>query len=119
MSSVPARAIADSAARSLRVAWIGAVLVVPAIVLAVFVGDGLLTLQGYESGSEERVPLGPVLLAAIPATLIVLLPASVAVWFGLRARRGGNRRGWLPALVGGVVGIGFLTTNVLGYLVSS
>jgi hypothetical protein len=49
VSSVRAR-------RSLRLAWISVAILPLALVGAMFLGDGLLTLQGYQSGDSEIPP---------------------------------------------------------------
>ena len=51
--------------------------------------------------------------------LVGLLPAGLAVYLGLRARRAGDERGLVPAIVAGVVGFGFVGINLLSYLVGT
>jgi len=75
-----------------------------AFVAAMFIGDGLLTMQGYESGSAESVPVGVALKAGIPATLVLIAPAVTAMLFGFRSRRRGASNGMIPAVIGIVVG---------------
>lgn len=119
--SDPARqppAPTDRARRDLRLAWVSVVLIVPSIVLATFLAGGILTLEGYTGDPGESVPIGPTLLAAVPAMLVVLLTTAAAVWFGLRARRGGASGGWIPALIGGAVGGWFLLTNLLAFVIA-
>jgi hypothetical protein len=69
-----------------------------------FIGDGLLTMQGYESGSAESLPVGVALKAGIPAMLVLIAPAVTAMLFGFRARRRGASNGMIPAVIGIVVG---------------
>ncbi|WP_024286342.1 hypothetical protein [Cellulomonas sp. KRMCY2] len=93
---------AGAAHRALRAAWISVGFFVVSFVAAMVLGDWLITVQGYASGSDVRV--GVALRAGIPALLVLIAPAAPAVWFGLRARRLGAENGVVPALVGGVLG---------------
>jgi len=79
---------------------------------AMFVGDGLLTAQGYRSGDLD-IPAGVALRAGVPAVLVLITPAICALMFGLRARRLGMRAGAIPALVGLVVAAISLMFNAL------
>ena len=54
-----------------------------AFVGAIFLGDGLLTAQGYQSGDSD-IPVGVALQAGVPAVLVLITPAVCAVVFGLR-----------------------------------
>jgi hypothetical protein len=58
--TAPSRSLANGR-RSLRVAWLSVVAIPLAFVGAAIVGEGLLSLQGYELGSEEllRLTFGP------------------------------------------------------------
>jgi hypothetical protein len=67
-----------------------------------FLGDGLLTLQGYQSGDSD-IPAQVVLRAGIPAVLVLIAPTIPAIGFGLRVRQLGIPAGAIPALVGLVV----------------
>ena len=66
-------------------------------------GDALVSAQGVEVGSEELPPLRVALLAGLPALVIVLAPAVMAIVLGLRARHQGASTGWIPALIGALV----------------
>lgn len=84
----------------LRRAWISVAALPVAAAAAILVGNTLLSSLGY--ASAEGLPLRAILLAGVPATLIGMVPAALAVWFGLRARDAGDERGLLPAVIGGV-----------------
>ena len=77
------------AERDLRKAWIAVALLPVAFVVAIFAGEGLLRLLDYESG--ESVPVGPALLARIPALLMLIAPGVAAVFYGNRAHRAAGR----------------------------
>ena len=89
--------------RLLQFAWISVALTPVAFVAAMFIGEGLLTLQGYDPDPGEFPPLGVIVRAAIPAGLLMIAPAVAAVVFGLRARRRGADTGIAPAVIGIVV----------------
>ena len=99
MSVIDARA-STTGRRSLRWAWISVALIPVAFVVGMFVGEGLLAVQGFESGSAELPPVGATLLAAIPALLILIAPAVFAIVLGYRARRHGVGSGVTPAVIG-------------------
>lgn len=103
-----------SADRNLRYAWISVGLMVVGFVAAQLIGQGLMSMQGYDA--DESAPLGAIALAVIPAMVVMLLPAAAAVWFGLRARHQGRDSGLVPALLGGLLGAGQLALNLLGLL---
>jgi hypothetical protein len=73
----PASMIGPSkhADRDPRRAWVAVALLPVALVLAMVVGEGLISVLGYQSGSQEPVPVGPALLAGVPALLILIAPA--------------------------------------------
>jgi hypothetical protein len=83
--------------RALRLAWVSVALIPVGFVAAMFIGEGLLSAQGFESEAEEFPPLGVTLRAAVPAGLVMIAPALAAVVFGFRAaqprRRHGRRSG--------------------------
>jgi hypothetical protein len=103
--------------RDLRRAWVAVALLPVALVLAMVVGEGLISALGYQSGSQEPVPVGPVLLAGVPALLILVAPGVAAVHYGRRAHRAGRREAIVPAWIGGVAAVVVVAQNVLAFLV--
>ncbi|HET9647154.1 MAG TPA: hypothetical protein VFP34_02865 [Microlunatus sp.] len=75
------------------------------------VGEGLITLQGYDAAAVP--PIGARLLAAVPALLITVAPGIAAIVLGLRASRAGRRSGRIAAIVGLVIVVVVLGTNLL------
>jgi Ni/Fe-hydrogenase subunit HybB-like protein len=73
-----------------RRAWICVALIPVAFIVAMVVGEGLITALGYESGAEQPVPFLVALLVGVPVTLGAMAPAALAVLFGRRARREGH-----------------------------
>lgn len=107
-----------AAGRAMLWAWISVALLPLGFVAAMVLGEWLIYLQGYESGTDQAVPLGPAMLASIPAMLLIVAPAGTATWFGMRARRLGRDAGLIPAIIGCTVGIGFVGLNMLGAVAS-
>jgi hypothetical protein len=105
------------ARRELWSAWIAVALIPLALVAGMFIGEGLISLQGFESGASQAAPLGPMLLAVIPALLVTVAPAVGAIWFGLRAHTLGVEAGLLPTLVGFLVLAYVVTANVASAVV--
>jgi hypothetical protein len=105
-----------SAEHDLRKAWIAVALLPVAFVVAMFVGEGLISALGYES--SEAVPVGPALLASIPALLVLIAPGIAAVFYGSRAYRAAGRTAAVVAawIGGAVAGLG-VAVNVLAFLV--
>lgn len=109
-SSNPAGAFPmDNRAR----AWICVVLIPVAFVVAMFVGEGLISALGYESGAEAPVPFLVALLVGVPVTLGAMVPAALAVLFGRRARREGHGSALLAVAIGWATLTFWVTTLVL------
>lgn len=118
--TTPASAPAERPGRrALRAAWISVAAMPVAFVLAMVLGDSLLSLQGYDSGSEQPAPLGVILLAGIPALLVLIAPTIPAILFGFRASRLGRANGIVPAVIGIVVAAWCILSNLLPLVISS
>jgi hypothetical protein len=102
----------------LRAAWAGVALLPVAFVLAMLTGDALLSAQGYDSGGSGAVPLRAALLAGVPALLILVAPALLAVAYGYRGYRAGREAARVPAWIGAAVGLVALATNALQVIAS-
>ncbi len=87
-----------------------------AFIAAVLVGNGLLSVQGYDPDSDESIPLGHALLAGIPATLLLIAPAMVAIILGRRAIDRGEPRGKVPVVIGAFVVLYAVATAALGLM---
>lgn len=88
-----------------------------AMVLAMVVGEGLISALGYQSGAEQPVPVGPALLAGIPALLILITPGVAAVYYGRRAYRAGRSDTKVPAWIGGGAAVVVVAQILLAFLV--
>lgn len=102
------------AERHLLLAWVFVALTPFAFAGAMFLGEGLLSAAGYDV--DDTVPFSVVLKAAGPALLLMVAPTVGAIWYGLRARREGEPKGFVPAVVGAVVAVGAVGSNVGSYL---
>ncbi|MFR0357474.1 hypothetical protein [Streptomyces sediminimaris] len=98
--------------RDVRRAWWTLLLLFPAFVAAVFLGDWLLSLQGYDD-SDASVPLGTTLVAGGCALLVLIAPPLAALFYGLRGHRHGDPGGLAPALVGGITAVVLVVLNVV------
>ena len=63
-----------------RKAWAAAAFIPVAFVVAMVLGEGLLSWQGYESGNEN-IPFGVVALAGTGATLFLIALSLVVAVF--------------------------------------
>ena len=102
------------AERHLRLAWVFVALTVPAFFGAMVLGEGLLSALGYSS-DDTSVPFDVVVRAAGPALLLMVTPPALAVWYGLRARREGSPKGFIPAVAGATIVVGVVGLNVASY----
>lgn len=90
--------------------WIAVALVPVFFILAFAAGEGLLAALGYPGGNA---PAWATVVSDMGALVVVLLPCLAAVWFGRRARREGERRGLVPAVIGTLIGLGWLVLTVI------
>jgi hypothetical protein len=103
------------AAALTRRAWLSLLGFVLTFPLAFLVGEGLASAMGYEVG-DAQPPWAVAIAATIPALVVFVLPAVLAVHFGRQAVRLGDRRARVPMAIGVVVAVGFVLTNALAPL---
>jgi hypothetical protein len=106
----------NQARRLVRLAWGCIVLLPVSFVAAMVLGDWLLAAQGWQPGSEGVIPLGVAARAGLPALVVLIAPAVLAIVLGLRARRHGAGGGLLPAQVGLVFTLAVVVLNGVSYL---
>lgn len=97
--------------RALWLAWLSVALFPLAFAVGMVVGEGLITLQGYDAAAVP--PIGARLLAAVPALLITVAPGIGAIVLGLRAFRAGRRPGRIAAAVGLLIVVAVVGINLL------
>lgn len=79
--------------------------------LAFVIGEGLISALGYPSGGATQPPWWAVLLAAVPALVVFVLPAVLGVHFGRRGLQQGDRSARVPMELGVVAAAAFLILN--------
>jgi hypothetical protein len=104
--------VADGSGNARR-AWVAVVLMPVAFVVAMAVGEGLISALGYESGAEVPVPLAVALAVGVPVTLAAMIPPALAVLFGRRARLEGHRSALLAIAFGGAALLFWIATFLL------
>lgn len=101
-----------------RRAWIAVALIPVGFILALVLGEGLLSAYGYGTG-EGDPPFWAVLAAAGPALVVFAIPCAAAWVLGRRAAAAGEPNGTLPAWIGAVVGVLFVLQNLLAYVLGT
>lgn len=110
--------VGSEVAHDLRFAWLSLLLYPLSFAAAFLVGEGLAALMGYPTGGAESPPWFVPLLAGAPALVIFVLPGLLSLKFGRRAARAGAESAMVPAILGIVVGLGFVGLNLLAFLVT-
>lgn len=108
----PAVATADT---WIRRAWVGVALVPVFFLVAFAVGEGMYALLGYKPENADA-PVWAVAVVSALVVLVVLIPCVVAVHFGRRAVKAGDRRGMLPAVLAAVAGAGIVVLTIVSEL---
>lgn len=101
----------------LRDAWLCVAGLPVGLLLGTLIGDGIAGTLGHESVTGGPVPLGVVLLAGLPALVVMTTPAALAVWFGSRAVRAGDDAGVIPTVVGTLAGVGMVLIPLVAIVV--
>lgn len=101
--------------RDLKVAWWSLALVPAGFLVATLVGEGLLSLLGYDVATD-RVPARIVAVAGLPALALLLAAPAAAVGYGRRALRAGNRAGRTPMVIGAALAVALVAINVASYV---
>ena len=99
--------------RAYRRAWWSLALYPVSFVAAFVIGEGIVSMLTDDRGEPA---FWQVLLAGTPALLVFVIPGILAVTQGYRARNLGRDDGLVPAIVGAVVGAGFVALNVASYI---
>ncbi|MCE1174987.1 MAG: hypothetical protein LWW77_10325 [Propionibacteriales bacterium] len=102
-----------STRKSVVGAWLSSLGLIPAFFAAFLVGEGLISLLGYEVGGSVRPPLPAALLATVPALLVFALPLWPVVHFARRALAGGARSVLIPVILTAVAVLAFTLMNLV------
>lgn len=100
----------DAANRAYRRAWWSLALYPVSFVAAFVIGEGLYAVFARDQGSAAW---WEILLAAVPAILVFVIPGILAWTMGRRAVRLGRSDGNGPAAVGAAIAVGFVALNLL------
>ena len=98
--------------RALRQSWIWLGMLPVHFVLATLLGDWLISIQGYQSGTEELLPLSVVALAGIPAVLVMIAPTIPAARLARKAIAMGEPNGRTPAVIAITVAVAGVLLNL-------
>ena len=101
------------AAADVRRAWWSLLGFVATFLLAFGIGEGLASALGYPPGGADQAPWWVMVVAAVPALVVFVVPAVLAWHFGRRAMDLGDPRGRYPIVVGLVVAGGFVLLNLV------
>jgi hypothetical protein len=104
----------DPADVAYRRAWLSLLLYPFTFAAAFAIGEGLVTLLTNEDPPPDP-EVWQILVSVTPALLVFVIPGILAVTFGRKAMRLGRQAGRVPAVIGTVIGVGFVATNVLAY----
>ncbi len=99
-----------------RRAWLSLLLYPLAFVAAFVVGEGLVTLYGYDADGADSAPLWVVLAAGVPALLVFCVPAAVAWRYAVRAGHEDVHRLRLPAYLATALAAAFVLANLASYV---
>jgi len=113
----PADDVTPRARRLLRPAWWSFALLPFSFVGATLLGNSILTAMGHDVDSETNPTWEQAIVAGIPAVIVMVIPALMAIWFGRRAIGAGHPKGHEPSIAGLVVGAALVAMNVLALLV--
>jgi hypothetical protein len=92
-------------------AWVSLALAVPCFFLAFGVGEGLISLLGYDVGGRTDAPAWAAVVATVPALLAFALPLWPTWHFGRIAARDGSRTGMVPFVIMAVLVAAFTIMN--------
>lgn len=104
----------DAANGAYRRAWWALALYPLSFVAAFAIGEGILSALTDDTGDPT---FWQVLVAGTPALAVFVIPGILSVIQGRKAMRLGRKDGQAPALVGGVIAVGFVGLNLASYLV--
>jgi hypothetical protein len=97
-----------------RRAWWSLALYPVTFVAAFVIGEGLLSVLTEDAADAAA---WQVLVAAVPALLVFVVPGILALVHGRTAIKLGRSDGKAPAIVGAVLGLGFIALNLVSYVV--
>lgn len=103
----------EAADRAYRRAWWSLALYPLSFGAAFGIGEGLITVLTNDTVAAE---FWQMLVAVIPALLVFSIPGILSVHQGRKAMKLGRKDGWVPAIIGAGVAVGFVLLNVASYV---
>lgn len=103
----------DEADKAYHRAWWSLALYPVSFAGAFAIGEGLYSALTDGAGDAA---FWQVMVAGIPAMIVFIVPGVLAVWQGRKAMRLGRPEGRWPAIVGAVIGGGFVLQNAAAYV---
>jgi hypothetical protein len=105
--------VGPDARRSLSRAWWSLPGFVVTFPLAFVIGEGIASTLAEPSGGSEPVEWWVMVVAGVPALVVFVLPAVLAVHYGRRAMRLGEPRGRYPVVAAVLLAGGFVLLNLV------
>lgn len=96
----------------LRRAWVSVALIPVFFFFAFAAAEGIYALSGYQPENADA-PLWVDVLASVLALAVFVIPSAAAVHFGRRAIKGGDRRGFYPAVIGALVTLAWVVLTLV------
>lgn len=102
-----------SPADNVKRAWIWLALVTVGSIAGQLVGHLISWAFGQVEGMPFAGPMWQKLLIVIPSSLLIVIPGTVAAFYGSRVVREGNRIGYVHIIIGGLYSLFMLVVSVL------
>lgn len=98
-------------------AWVALGLLPVFALLALGAAQGVYALLGYRVGADDA-PGWVDRVTGLAGFVTFLVPCLLAVRYADRARAGRDPRGWVPLVLGGLVGVWWLATGAFALALS-
>lgn len=86
-------------------AWVSVALAYGMVLPAVVVGELLIVLMGYDATHEQQLPLVAAIFVSGVTVAMLVTPAVLAAFFGVRGWRDGDRWSLVPAGLGAAAAV--------------
>lgn len=96
-----------------RKAWLSLLLLPPCLLLAHIATEYLLGALGYPADSVPDTPIGPAILATLPALAMLAVPTLPTWHYGDQARTRGATHSLLPFGIAVIAAIAYLLLNTI------
>ena len=96
-------------------AWISLAMIIPGFVVMIVLTNVMGAIVGVDVANPETVT-GWENLVYLPGLLVLVAAPVAAAVLGVRAVRAGQRSGWIPGVLGGLVGVTVVVIQILDTL---